>query len=139
MQDIDNRHQEDAEAEQREVAKGRRKGNLPEITIEAVEKAGLTDKEIVDIFFSRNPTEAPMKDKDDWIKELQSAAHRCCQGQQKGELKKPLRIQKRADSTWHWVALMHKGDSGKHKKGEQRQGNQYGIIAEILNQLDSAQ
>lgn len=117
----------------------KRKGNLREICTADITRTGMSDKDVVNFFFTNHPERAGKKEKEDWILDLQKAAHRASKSEDEGELESPLRIHKRPDSTWHWVALTHKGTPGRHKKGDGHKGNQYGIINKSANQLEDTE
>lgn len=119
--------------------KKRRKGNLREITADDIAKAGLSDKDVVRLLFTKYPEKAEKKEMEDWILDLQNAAHRASKNGDKGELESPLRIHKRLDGTWHWVALTRKGAPGRQKEGGAHKGNRYGIINSSANQLEDTE
>lgn len=127
--------QEAANAREQATPQKRRKGNLREISADDIVKAGMSAKDIVSTLFQEYPERAGKKEREEWILDLQNAAHRASKNESKGELASPLRIHKRLDGTWHWVALTHKGAPGRHRKGIAHKGNQYGIINRNANQL----
>lgn len=134
-----NSDHEATSAAEKATPQKRRKGNLREISTDDLVKTGMSDKDVVGILFTEYPERAGNKEREEWILDLQNAAHRASKNGAKGELESPLRIHKRLEGTWHWVALTHKGAPGRQKEGCAHKGNRYGIINSSANQLEDTE
>jgi hypothetical protein len=104
--------------------------------MEDISKQDLTSKDIVTLFFKREPSAQDEKDEAEWIQHLQNEAWRSTKRLAPGELDPPVRIQQRETSPWHWVAITHKGQPGRSGKESRQKGNRYGVIKSIPSSLE---
>ena len=119
-----------------------RAGNLRKITREDILSEDHTAIEIARELLSRYPSMAAVNLPEELAKALGDAAYQASRGTKKGRIDPPIRIHKRKDGKWHWVALTFKGESGRgsinsNSADDHARGNRYGIIKEDGNSQSS--